>query len=101
MLEIGRQNLHKLMLGRGRFFYYRSPAAHPLIREYCEQHQIRVLPGVMLQAQTYMLVGQHVPPATVQRLTQALRKLKDSGELDQLAKRWKVSGSASFCQPEK
>ncbi|MYM66112.1 transporter substrate-binding domain-containing protein [Pseudoduganella sp. FT55W] len=93
-----RQNLHKLMIGRGRFFYYRSPANHPLIREYCAHRQIRVLPGVMRQAQAYMLVGPHVPPAIQQRLSAALRKLKDSGELDHLAKKWQVAGSGEFCQ---
>ena len=96
-----RQNLHKLLIGRGRFFYYRSPATHPLIREYCARHQVRVLPGVMLQAHTYMLIGQHLPPATVQRLSTALHKLKDNGELDHLAKKWQVSGNGTFCQSAK
>jgi ABC-type amino acid transport substrate-binding protein len=89
-----QQNLHKLLIGRGRFFYTRLPAQNPLIRNYCALHRIRVLPAVMHDAPVYMMVGRHVPQATVQRLSHALHKLRDSGKLDRLAKKWKVSGAS-------
>lgn len=90
-----RQNLQKLMMGRGRFFYYRLPALNPTIREYCEQRKIKVLPAVMRTAPTYLMVGKHVHPEVRQRLQNAIRKLKDSGELDQLIRKWGVNASDS------
>jgi ABC-type amino acid transport substrate-binding protein len=89
-----RQNLHKLLLGRGRFFYYRLPALNPVIRESCARREIRVLPAVMRTEPTYMMIGKHVAPAVSQRIGAALRKLKDSGELDQLLRKWKVGDDA-------
>jgi ABC-type amino acid transport substrate-binding protein len=90
-----RQNLQKLMMGRGRFFYYRLPALNPVIREYCAQRKIKVLPAVMRAAPAYLMVGRHVPADVQLRLRGAIRKLKDSGELDQLIRKWGVNDSAS------
>jgi len=90
-----RQNLDKLLMGRGRFFYYRLPGLNPVIREYCGKHQIKVLPAVMRNEPVYLMLARHVPPAAAQRLQAALRKLKDSGELDQLLRKWKVIGNST------
>lgn len=90
-----RQNLDKLVMGRGRFFYYRLPGLNPVIKEYCGNHQVKVLPGVMRNEPAYLMVAKHVPPATVQRLQAALRRLKDSGELDLLIRKWKVIGNST------
>ena len=90
-----QQNIHKLLAGRGRFFYYRLPAAHPVIRRYLASGQIRVLPAVMLEAPAYMMIGRHVAPATARRIQAALCKLSDSGELAALARKWSAAANAA------
>jgi hypothetical protein len=86
-----QQNLDKLLAGRGRFFYYRLPAAHPVIRRYVAQGQVRVLPVVMLEAPAYMLIGRHVPPATARRIEAALCRLRASGVIGALNRKWAVA----------
>jgi ABC-type amino acid transport substrate-binding protein len=93
-----QQNIHKLLARRGRFFYFRLPAAHPVIRSYCAQRQIRVLPAVMPAVPAYMMIGRHVPAATSRRIESALRKLKESGELARIAHKWNTdNGSLAYC----
>ncbi|NYE58854.1 glutamate/aspartate transport system substrate-binding protein [Duganella sp. 1224] len=86
-----RHNLDKLLAGRGRFFYYRQPGAHPVIRHYLARGQVRVLPAVMLEAPAYLMVGRQVPPVTMRRIEAALCRLRASGELGALNRKWAVA----------
>lgn len=94
-----QQNIHKLLAGRGRFFYYRQPAAHPVIRDYLARGQIRVLPAVMLEAPAYLMIGRHVAPAITRRIEAALWKLSGGGQLAALARQWSVTPAVSPGQP--
>jgi len=89
-----QHNLDKLVVGRGRFFYYRLPAANPTIHRYCQSGKIKVLPAVMREEPVYMMLGRHVPPAIGRRIEAALRRMKTDGELDLLMKKWQVAGPA-------
>lgn len=83
------QNLQKLMLGRGRFFYHRTPGAMSEIRQAKLEGKVKVLPVALSSDDYLMMLGRHVPAATASRLTAALNKLKASGELKAIADRWK------------
>jgi polar amino acid transport system substrate-binding protein len=83
-----QQNFDKLLAHRGRFVYYKAPGFQYLLHEHCMQDKIRILSATMNTLPLYMLLGKHVPPATTERLHLAIRKLKDSGELDRIQSRW-------------
>lgn len=83
-----QQNFDKLLAHRGRFVYYKVPGFQHLLRERCMQDKIKMLPATMSTQHMYMVIGRHVPPPTVERLRLAIRKLKDSGELDRIQARW-------------
>src|SRR5471032_589502 len=94
-----QQNFDKLLAHRGRFVYYKVPGFQHLLRERCMQDKIRMLPATMSTQRMYMVIGRHVPPATVERLRLAIRKLKNSGELDRIQARWEniPNDSPSAC----
>ena len=80
--------LHKLLAGRGRFFYHRMPGVAAEIRQAALENRVRVLPTVMDIQRFHMLAGRHVAPATLDRLRRALAQLEASGELKRLFERW-------------
>jgi polar amino acid transport system substrate-binding protein len=80
--------LHKLLAGRGRFFYHRMPGVVAEIRHAGLESKVRVLPTVMDVQRFHMLAGRHVAPATLERLRRALAQLEASGELKRLFERW-------------
>ena len=80
--------LHKLLAGRGRFFYHRMPGIATEIRLAALEGKVRVLPTVMDVQRFHMVAGRHVAPATLDRLRRALAQLEASGELKRLFERW-------------
>ena len=81
-------NLRKLLAGRGRFYYHRSPGIAAEIRKAGLEGKVRVLPVMMDNQRFYMLAGRHVPGGTVARLNRALAQLDASGELKRLFGKW-------------
>lgn len=98
-----RQNLEKLVAGRGRFFYYRSPGLKSIIRNFCMEKKVRVLPAVMASESLYLMVGESIQPDTVERLRNAVGKLQGSGELARLQAKWEewALTRSTTCPPTK
>ena len=82
-------NLQKLVAGRGRFIYHRNPGITGEIRRAGFSDKVKVLPTVMHATKLYMLVGKHVPKATVSKIQSALMQLEKKGELVRLLDKWK------------
>ena len=83
-----RSNLLKLVAGRGRFYYHRSPGIVSDIRRSGMEDKIKVLPTAMDVQRFYMVAGKHVPAGTIGRLHRALARLEASGELKRIADHW-------------
>lgn len=81
-------NLHKLIAGRGRFFFYRGPGLKGFIERAGATHKVKVLPAVMATTDVYMAMGTHVDPAVRLRVQHAVEQLKKTGELARLLKKW-------------
>lgn len=82
------QNYRKLLAGRARFYYYRSPGFTLDLRKHGLSKQIRILPTVMESTPFYILFGQHCDEQRLQRFESALQKLRKSGELDKIIQRY-------------
>jgi glutamate/aspartate transport system substrate-binding protein len=82
------QNLYKLEARRGRFFYYRRPGLHALLKKYCFENKLRILPTMMNNFPLYMMAGKHLPPAVIAALESDLSSLRDNGTLDRLESKW-------------
>jgi ABC-type amino acid transport substrate-binding protein len=82
------ENLRKLALKRGRVFLYHEPGMHWEIYRAGLARELQVLPTVLSSDPHYLLLSRRLPPATVLRLTEALRQLRDDGSLHGIAARW-------------
>ncbi|SFV01720.1 substrate-binding periplasmic protein [Pseudoduganella namucuonensis] len=94
-----RTNLMKLMAGRGRFYYHRSPGIATEIRQAALEGKVRVLPTVMDLQRFHMVAGKHVAQETLDKLRRALAQLEASGELKRLFSRWYDDGAALGALP--
>lgn len=83
-----RTNLMKLLAGRARFYYHRSPGLLGEIRQAGVEGKVSVLPTVMDLQQFYMVVGKSVSPAVRTRLSRAIARLESGGELKRLVDKW-------------
>ena len=90
-----RSNLHKLLAGRGRFYYHRMPGLTTEIRLAALEDKVRVLPAVMDMQRFHLMAGRHVAPATLDKLRRALAQLEGSGELKRLFERWYAEAETS------
>lgn len=81
-------NLRKLLAGRGRFYYHRSPGIAGEIRKAGLDGKVRILPTMMDSQRFYMVAGRHVAGSTLARLNRALAQLDASGELKRLFGKW-------------
>jgi glutamate/aspartate transport system substrate-binding protein len=81
-------NLHMLVAKRGRFFFYREPGLKKAIRDSGLSNSIKVLPTVMIATDLYLVARKDLPTETAERLQNALRSLRQSGELDKILARW-------------
>jgi hypothetical protein len=90
-------NLHKLVAGRGRFYYFRMPGfVHAIVSEdLCEE--VRVLPSVLEYTDVYLIAGHHVPAAIVDRLGHALQVLNASGQLASIKEKWSPAEESTEC----
>lgn len=81
-------NIEKLLVGRGRFFYYRQPGLNSEVRKSGHAGKVRVLPTALDSQAFYLMLGTHVGKETESRISHALEKLSESGELKQIAEKW-------------
>ncbi|HYD78535.1 MAG TPA: transporter substrate-binding domain-containing protein [Paucimonas sp.] len=83
-----KTNLLKLVAGRGRFYYHRSPGIVSEIRKAGVEDKVKILPTVMDRQLFYMVVGKSVAPDAVEKLQRAIAALEKSGELKRLIDKW-------------
>lgn len=73
---------------RARFYYTNALTGAYYIRTEGLGSRLRLHPGVLQSTPTYLWVGRHLDPATVQRLDKALQQLRRSGELERIYQRY-------------
>lgn len=83
-----RGNFDKLLAGRGRFYYHRSPGINAEIRNAGVEGKVRILPTAMHREKFYMAASKRLPAKTVNRLSKAIALLERSGELARLFRNW-------------
>lgn len=83
-----KTNIQKLLAGRGRFLYHRSPGIKSEIRNSGNADKVRLLPTVMDKEQFYMALAKTVPADVVTRVNKAIIRLENSGELKRLLDKW-------------
>lgn len=81
-------NFDKLLAGRGRFYYHRSPGINAEIRNAGVEGKVKILPTAMHREKFFMVASKKLPAETVNRLGKALAQLERSGELAKLFKLW-------------
>lgn len=83
-------NLSKLLAGRGRFFYHRSPGIQSEIRAAGLEGKFKVLPVAMHTEKFYLVVSDRLAPDTLERLRHAVSELDRNGELARLTGKWSM-----------
>ncbi|MDC8756819.1 substrate-binding periplasmic protein [Janthinobacterium fluminis] len=81
-------NFQKLLAGRGRFYYHRSPGIKAEIRNAGVIGKVKVLPTNMDTQKFYMVLSKSLPAGTTERVRAAIAQLAKSGELTQLLAKW-------------
>lgn len=81
-------NFQKLLAGRARFYYHRSPGVLAEIRHAGVTGKVRVLPTSMDSQKLYMVLSKKLAQGTAGRVRAALAALQKSGELAQLLAKW-------------
>ena len=81
-------NFDKLLAGRGRFYYHRSPGINAEIRNAGVEEKVRILPTAMHREKFYMVGSRKLPADTLNRLGKAIAQLERNGELAKLFKQW-------------
>ena len=81
-------NFDKLLAGRGRFYYHRSPGIHAEIRNAGIEGKVRILQPPMYKEKFYMAASKRLAPETIGRLSKALGLLEHNGQLAKLLKKW-------------
>lgn len=80
-------NYDKLLMKRGRFFYYRSPGFEADLRQRRLDDQIRLLPTVMEETPFYILFHRQTSPERLRLFADTLQRLANSGKLAALVER--------------
>lgn len=83
-----KANFSKLLAGRGRFFYHRSPGINAEIRAAGMEDKLKVLPAVMQAEKFYLVASKRLPRDTLERLGRAVATLDRNGELARIAAKW-------------
>jgi ABC-type amino acid transport substrate-binding protein len=80
--------LRNVESNRARFYYTNALTGAYYIRAEGLGAKLRLHPGVLQSTPSYLWVGRHVDPSTVQKLDKALQQLKRSGELERIYQRY-------------
>ncbi len=81
-------NLKKLVIGRGRFFYYRTHDWDSQVHDARVTGQVRVLPARLEAVRFHLMFGRHVDPAVIARASHALQVIEADGTLAKLRVKW-------------
>ena len=81
-------NLQKLIAGRARFYFHRSPGLQRLLERTGTADKIKILPQVMASAKLYFVVSRQLDSGVSERLASALFQLEKKGELERLMHKW-------------
>ncbi len=81
-------NLHKLLAGRGRFFYRHTLGLRAEIRRLGLEDKIKILPVSLGKEYQYLLVSKKAPPEILDRLRRSISMLQASGELARIMARY-------------
>lgn len=81
-------NLQKLIAGRARLYFHRSPGLRGMIERSGAAGKVRILPQVMHSAKLYFAVSKKLDSGIASRLERALFQLEKSGELARLVHKW-------------
>lgn len=81
-------NLQKLIAGRGRLFFHRSPGLQRLLARTGTADRVRILPQVMYSAKLYFMTSKKLAALVRDRLERALFQLEKNGELERLIRKW-------------
>lgn len=81
-------NFQKLLIGRARFYYHRSPGVLAEIRNAGVGGKVRVLPTSMDTQKLYMVLSKTLAADTAERVRAAIALLNKRGELAQLLAKW-------------
>ncbi|KIF80544.1 hypothetical protein TSA66_06520 [Noviherbaspirillum autotrophicum] len=85
-----KTNIQKLLAGRGRFFFHRSPGIEAAIRDAGAQGKVKILPVVMSRQPLYMVLSKAVPAHAATRIQTAIIRLEANGELAKLFAKWRA-----------
>ncbi len=83
-----KTNIQKLLGGRGRFFYHRSPGLKEEIQNARAANKVKLLPTVMDSQPFYMALSKTLPNEVVEKMRKAIKQLASSGELNRLLDKW-------------
>lgn len=83
-----KSNFDKLLAGRGRFYYHRSPGIKAEIRNAGVEGKVKILNTPMHREQFYMVASKKLPHDTIERLSKAIAQLERNGELVKLFEKW-------------
>jgi polar amino acid transport system substrate-binding protein len=83
-----KANFDKLLAGRGRFYYHRSPGIKSEIRNAGVANKVKILPAVMHSEQFYMVLSKTVAAETVEKIRKAIAVLEKNGELKRILEKW-------------
>lgn len=81
-------NLRKILAGHGRFVYMNELTLMWIIRDNKLQDKVRLMPAVLKEEPIYFWVSKKADPVAQRLMTQALQKIKASGELARIYERW-------------
>lgn len=83
-----RTNIQKLVGGRGRFFYHRSPGIKEEITGAGAVGKVKLLPTVMDSQPFYMALSKTLPLDIAAKMRKAIELMANSGELHKLLDKW-------------
>ncbi|MFL6656689.1 MAG: substrate-binding periplasmic protein [Massilia sp.] len=83
-------NLQKLVLGRGRFFYYRIYEWEKEIKLAKVEGMVKILPLTMETIQFQLMFGRHVAREVVDKVQRTLHEMESDGALTQIREKWHV-----------
>lgn len=81
-------NLQKLLAGRGRLYFHRSPGLQKLLERTGTAGKVKILPPVMYSAKLYFATSKQLDSQVAARLAAALEQLAKNGELERLTRKW-------------
>ena len=83
-------NLKKLVMGRGRFFYYRTHDWQRQIQAAGVGGQVRILPARLEVVRFHLMFGRHVDRSVIASVSRAVQMLEADGTMAKLRAKWQL-----------